>query len=135
MDVGLGLLQTLDHDALLLRVIPQRRVDRFLRQQGAVYLHRRKAVQRLHHCLVRHLHGLLNRLSLHQLRRHAAGGAARAVMELAGVKDVFCKSLGTDNVLNIVKATAEGLKNLQSPEEVAQRRGISVSQIYGWKEN
>ena len=64
-----------------------------------------------------------------------SGGAARAVMELAGVKDVFCKSLGTDNVLNIVKATAEGLKNLQSPEEVAQRRGISVSQIYGWKEN
>ena len=64
-----------------------------------------------------------------------AGGAARAVMELTGVKDVFCKSLGTDNVLNIVKATAEGLKNMQSPEEVAQRRGISVSQIYGWKEN
>ena len=61
--------------------------------------------------------------------------AARAVMELTGVKDVFCKSLGTDNVLNIVKATAEGLKNMQSPEEVAQRRGISVSQIYGWKEN
>ena len=56
-------------------------------------------------------------------------------MELAGVKDVFCKSLGTDNVLNIVKATAEGLKSMQSPEEVAQRRGISVSQIYGWKEN
>ena len=64
-----------------------------------------------------------------------SGGAARAVMELDGVKDVFCKSLGTDNVLNIVKATAEGLKSMQSPEEVAQRRGISVSQIYGWKEN
>lgn len=64
-----------------------------------------------------------------------AGGAARAVMELAGVKDVFCKSLGTDNVMNIVKAAAAGLQDMQSPEEVAQRRGISVSQIYGWKEN
>lgn len=64
-----------------------------------------------------------------------AGGAARAVMELAGVKDVFCKSLGTDNVMNIVKATAAGLQNMQSPESVAQRRGISVAQMYGWKEN
>ncbi|MEF2845703.1 MAG: 30S ribosomal protein S5 [Eggerthellaceae bacterium] len=64
-----------------------------------------------------------------------AGGAARAVMELAGVKDVFCKSLGTDNVMNIVKAAANGLQNMQSPEEVAQRRGVSVAHMYGWKEN
>lgn len=63
-----------------------------------------------------------------------AGGAARAVMELAGVKDVFAKSLGTGNAMNVVKATAEGLKALQSPEEVAERRGISVAKIYGWKE-
>lgn len=63
-----------------------------------------------------------------------AGGAARAVLELAGVKDVFAKSLGTDNVLNIVKAVAEGLKELQSPEDVSKRRGLSVSKIYGWKE-
>ena len=63
-----------------------------------------------------------------------AGGAARAVMELAGVKDVFAKSLGTDNVMNVVRATAEGLKAMESPEDVAARRGLSVSKIYGWKE-
>lgn len=63
-----------------------------------------------------------------------AGGAARAVMELAGVTDVFAKSLGTDNVMNVVKATAEGLKNMQSPDQVAARRGVSVGQIFGWKE-
>ena len=63
-----------------------------------------------------------------------AGGAARAVMELAGVSDVLTKSLGTDNVMNVVKATAEGLKNMESPEQVSERRGMSVSKIYGWKE-
>ena len=63
-----------------------------------------------------------------------AGGPVRAVMELAGVTDCLTKSLGTDNAMNIVKATAEGLKNMQSPEEVAKRRGLSVAKIYGWKE-
>ncbi|WP_283171203.1 30S ribosomal protein S5 [Curtanaerobium respiraculi] len=63
-----------------------------------------------------------------------AGGAARAVMELAGVKDVFAKSLGTDNVMNVVKATAAGLQEMQSPEAVSERRGLSVAKIYGWKE-
>ena len=63
-----------------------------------------------------------------------AGGAARAVMELAGVTDCFAKSLCTDNVMNVVKATAEGLKNMESPEQVSERRGMSVSKIYGWKE-
>ena len=66
--------------------------------------------------------------------RVIAGGAARAVMELAGVTDCFAKSLGTDNVMNVVKATAEGLKNMESPEQVSERRGMSVSKIYGWKE-
>ena len=47
----------------------------------------------------------------------------------------FAKSLGTDNVLNIVKAVAEGLKEMQSPEAVSARRGVSVAKIYGWKEN
>ncbi len=63
-----------------------------------------------------------------------AGGAARAVMELAGVTDVFAKSLGTDNAVNVVKATAEGLKNMESPEQVAARRNVSVAQIFGTKE-
>jgi small subunit ribosomal protein S5 len=60
-----------------------------------------------------------------------AGGPVRAVMELAGVKNVITKCLGTNNALNIVKATAEGLKLMESPEDVARRRGISVSQIFG----
>ena len=63
-----------------------------------------------------------------------AGGPVRAIMELAGVQNVITKSLGTDNAMNIVKAAAEGLKEMQSPESVAERRGISVAKIYGWKE-
>ena len=45
------------------------------------------------------------------------------------------KSLGTNNAMNIVKATAEGLKNMQSPEQVAERRGVSVDYIWGRKGN
>lgn len=63
-----------------------------------------------------------------------AGGAVRAILELAGVTDVLTKSLGTNNALNIVKAAGEGLKSMESPQQVAARRGISVSQIYGWKD-
>jgi small subunit ribosomal protein S5 len=63
-----------------------------------------------------------------------AGGPVRAVMELAGVTDVITKSLGTSNAMNIVKATAEGLKNMQSPEQVAERRGVSVDYIWGRKQ-
>lgn len=62
-----------------------------------------------------------------------AGGPVRALLELAGVKDVLSKSLGTDNAMNIVKAAAEGLKELQSPQQVAARRGMSVAEIYGKK--
>ncbi len=64
-----------------------------------------------------------------------AGGPVRAIMELAGVQNVITKSLGTNNAMNIVKAAAEGLKNLQSPQEVAARRDRSVADIFGWKEN
>ena len=64
-----------------------------------------------------------------------AGGPARAVLELAGVKNVLTKSLGTNNAMNIVKATAEGLKQMESAEQVAERRGVSVAKIYGWKED
>jgi len=63
-----------------------------------------------------------------------AGGPVRALMELAGVKNVLSKSLGTNNAMNIVKAAAEGLKQLSSPSEVARRRGTTVAKIYGWKE-
>jgi len=63
-----------------------------------------------------------------------AGGPVRALLELAGVKDVLSKSLGTNNAMNIVKAAAEGLKSLSSPTDVARRRNISVAKIYGWKE-
>jgi small subunit ribosomal protein S5 len=63
-----------------------------------------------------------------------AGGPVRAVMELAGVKNVITKSLGTSNAINIVKATAEGLKLMEGPEEVARRRGVSVSHIFGKKQ-
>ena len=63
-----------------------------------------------------------------------AGGPVRAIMELAGVTDVLTKSLRTNNAMNIVKAAAEGLKNMESPEQVAARRDTSVAKIYGWKE-
>jgi small subunit ribosomal protein S5 len=63
-----------------------------------------------------------------------AGGPVRALMELAGVRDVLSKSLGSDNALNMVKAAAEGLKSISSPQDVARRRGISVGRIYGWEE-
>ncbi len=64
-----------------------------------------------------------------------AGGPVRALLELAGVENVLSKSLGTNNAMNIVKAAAEGLKQLSSPQETADRRGVSVGQIFGWKED
>lgn len=63
-----------------------------------------------------------------------AGGPVRAIMELAGVQNVITKSLGTDNAMNIVKAAAEGLKSMESPAQVAERRGISVAEMFGGKE-
>ena len=63
-----------------------------------------------------------------------AGGAVRAVMELAGITDVITKELGTNNALNVVKAAAEGLKVMESPAETAARRGVTVDEIFGTKE-
>lgn len=58
-----------------------------------------------------------------------AGGAARAVIELAGIKDIRTKSYGSSNRVNVVKATVDGLRKLQSPELVAERRGKTVEEI------
>ncbi|MFD2172329.1 30S ribosomal protein S5 [Tumebacillus lipolyticus] len=60
-----------------------------------------------------------------------AGGPARAVLELAGVKDIVTKSLGSSNSMNMVHATLDGLKRLKRPEEVAKLRGKSLEEIQG----
>jgi small subunit ribosomal protein S5 len=60
-----------------------------------------------------------------------AGGGVRAVLELAGIHDILSKSLGTQNPINLVKATIAGLEGLRRPEEVAQLRGLSIDQVLG----
>lgn len=60
-----------------------------------------------------------------------AGGPARSVCELAGIKNIRTKSLGSNNKQNVVLATIEGLSQLKTPEEVARKRGKSVDEILG----
>jgi small subunit ribosomal protein S5 len=58
-----------------------------------------------------------------------AGGPVRAVVECAGIRDILSKSLGSDNAINVVHATVTALKNIQTPQAVAKRRGKTPEQV------
>jgi len=58
-----------------------------------------------------------------------AGGAARPILELAGIHDVVAKSLGSSNSINVAQATMAGLRALMRPDEVAHRRGLSAEEV------
>lgn len=58
-----------------------------------------------------------------------AGGPVRAVLECAGVQDILTKSLGSNNPLNMVRATMQGLQSLVTPEQIAHERGISIEEM------
>ena len=62
-----------------------------------------------------------------------AGGGTRAVLELAGVRDVLAKSLGTTNPINMCRATVNGLQNLVRPEDVAAMRGKTIAEVLPWR--
>ena len=58
-----------------------------------------------------------------------AGGAARAILEEAGIRDVLCKSLGSANHINVARATIDALRNLKRPDEVARLRGLDATEF------
>ena len=60
-----------------------------------------------------------------------AGGAMRAVLEIAGVHNVLAKCYGSTNPVNVVRATFKALENMRSPEDIAAKRGLSVEEIQG----
>jgi small subunit ribosomal protein S5 len=62
-----------------------------------------------------------------------AGGGVRAVLELAGIRDILAKSLGTTNPINMAKATVDGLRRLRRPEDVAKIRGKTISEVLPYK--
>ena len=62
-----------------------------------------------------------------------AGGGVRAVLELAGIRDILAKSLGTPTPINMLKATVNGLQNLRRPEDVARIRGKTIAEVLPWK--
>jgi small subunit ribosomal protein S5 len=62
-----------------------------------------------------------------------AGGGTRAVLELAGIRDVLAKSLGTTNPINMCRATVNGLQSLVRPEDVALLRGKTIAEVLPWR--
>ncbi|HIP75657.1 MAG TPA: 30S ribosomal protein S5 [Psychromonas hadalis] len=60
-----------------------------------------------------------------------AGGAMRAVLEVVGVQNVLAKAYGSTNPINVVRATLDALENMNSPEQIAAKRGLSVAELQG----
>jgi small subunit ribosomal protein S5 len=60
-----------------------------------------------------------------------AGGAMRAVFECLGVRDILAKCIGTNNPVNVIRATMQGLKDIESPDAIAAKRGLSMDEITG----